>query len=52
MEQELTEKGLPEGKAAAPVAWYVYFSITQRKKNAKYQLEYNLNGETLLLPLS
>jgi hypothetical protein len=52
MEKELTEKGLPEGKAAAPVAGYLYFSVPQRKKNAKYQLEYNLNGEKLLLPLS
>jgi hypothetical protein len=52
MQKELTEKGLPEGKAAAPVAGYLYFSIPKRKKNAKYQLEYNLNGEKLLLPLS
>ena len=51
MEIELKEKGLPEGKASAPVAGHLYFPISN-KKNAKYQLEYMLNGEkvTLLLP--
>lgn len=51
MEKELDEKGLPVGKAAAPVAGYLYFSIHDRKKDAKYQLEFNFNGEKLLLPL-
>jgi hypothetical protein len=51
MEKELDEKGLPVGKAAAPVAGYLYFSIHDRKKNAKYQLEFNFNGEKLVLPL-
>lgn len=51
MEKELGEKGLPVGKAAAPVAGYLYFSIHDRKKDAKYQLEFNFNGEKLVLPL-
>ncbi len=50
-EKELDEKGLPVGKTAAPVAGYLYFSIHDRKKDAKYQLEFNFNGEKLLLPL-
>jgi hypothetical protein len=52
METELSQKGLPEGKAIAPVAGYLYFSIPKRKKSAKYELEYNLNGNKLVLPLS
>jgi hypothetical protein len=52
MEIELSLKGLPEGKVAAPVAGYLYFSIRERKKNTKYRLEYNLNSEKLVLPLS
>jgi len=51
MEKELDEKGLPLGKAAAPVAGYLYFSIHDRKKDAKYQLEFNFNGAKLVLPL-
>jgi|GEM_PF-746080 len=51
MEKELVQKGLPEGKTAAPVAGYLYFSMHDRKKNAKYQLEYNFNGEKLVLPM-
>jgi len=51
METELSQKGLPEGKTAAPVAGYLYFSIHNRKKDAKYQLEYNFNGEKLVLLL-
>jgi hypothetical protein len=51
MEKELVQKGLPEGKTAAPVAGYLYFSMRDRKKNAKYQLEYDFNGEKLVLSL-
>ena len=51
MEKELDQKGLPEGKTAVPVAGYLYFSLRDRKKDAKYQLEYNFNGEKLVLPL-
>ena len=35
METELSEKGLPEGTASAPVAGHLYFPIS-KKKNAKY----------------
>lgn len=52
MELELGEKGLPEGTATAPVAGYVYFSTSARKKgNLPYQLEYTLNGSKLYLRL-
>jgi len=51
METELSQKGLPQGKTTTPVAGYLYFSIHNRKKDAKYQLEYNFNGEKLVLPL-
>jgi hypothetical protein len=52
MEKELSQKGLPEGRVAAPIAGYLYFFIPKRLKNTKYRLEYNLNGEKLVLPLS
>ncbi len=50
MELELREKSLPEGNAASPVAGYLYFTISP-KKNKKYQFEYNLNGNKVVLPL-
>ncbi|HET8826190.1 MAG TPA: hypothetical protein VFM77_13725 [Terriglobales bacterium] len=46
METELSEKGLPEGDAAKPVAGYLYFQIP-KSKNAKYELQYKLNGNTV-----
>ena len=52
MELELTEKGLPEGSTAAPVSGYLYFPLSSRKKKDAYQIEYVLNGETIVLPLS
>jgi hypothetical protein len=48
MELELREKGLPEGATAAPVSGYIYFSQL-KKKNAKYQLEYTVNGEKVVM---
>ena len=51
METELSEKGLPEGTAAAPVAGYLYFSLPHRK-HMVYQLQYVLNGEKVLLTLN
>lgn len=51
METELSQKALPEGKTSAPVSGYLYFSIHNRKKDAKYKLEYNLNGEKLVFTL-
>ena len=50
LELELSEKGLPQGNTAAPVSGYIYFSVTQ-KKNAKYQLEYMLGGNKVVLAL-
>jgi hypothetical protein len=50
VETELTEKGLPEGNATAPVAGYLYFPMTV-KKNARYDLEYRLRGQKVTLRL-
>jgi hypothetical protein len=50
MEAELSEKGLPEGAASTPVAGYVYFPVSSKKKNA-VQLEYKLGGEKVVLAL-
>jgi hypothetical protein len=50
MELELREKGLPEGNTASPVSGYLYFTLPQHK-NAKYQLEYMLNGNKMTLGL-
>jgi hypothetical protein len=51
METELSEKGLPEGSAAAPVAGYLYFSLP-RSKQVVYQLQYVLNGQKMSLALN
>jgi hypothetical protein len=48
METELSEKGLPEGTTATPVAGYLYFPISRVKKDT-YQLEYMLNGKSVKL---
>lgn len=50
MQTELSEKGLPEGTASAPVAGYLYFPLT-KKKNAPLQLECALNGNKVVLTL-
>lgn len=47
---KMTEKSLPQGKAAAPVSGYLYFSV-ETKKGEKYQLEYTVNGKSVVLPL-
>lgn len=51
IERELSEKGLSEAKIAMPVSGYLYFSLRKQKKDAKYRLEYVVNGETLNLQL-
>jgi len=51
METELSEKGLPEGSASAPVSGYVYFPV-ERKKNQTLTLEYRMGGEKVELRLS
>jgi hypothetical protein len=50
METELSEKGLPEGTAPAPVAGHLYFPI-ERKKNVKYQIEYTVHEKKIVIPL-
>lgn len=47
---KMTEKALPQGKATGPVSGYLYFSVETRK-GEKYQLEYTLNGKSVVLPL-
>lgn len=50
MQTELSEKGLPEGTASAPVAGYLYFPLT-KKKNTPLQLECALKGNKVVLTL-
>ncbi|HEX2662779.1 MAG TPA: hypothetical protein VHM93_08090 [Candidatus Acidoferrum sp.] len=50
MQTELSEKGLPEGTASAPVAGYLYFPLT-KKKNTPLQLDCALNGSKVVLTL-
>ena len=52
VEAELTDKGLPEGKASSPVAGYLYFPILSRKKHTAFQLDYETNGNSVMLQLS
>jgi hypothetical protein len=51
METELNEKALPEGTAKSPVAGYVYFQLSPKNKNAKYQLHYTVDGQQLSMAL-
>jgi hypothetical protein len=50
METELSEKGLPEGTATAPVAGYIYFPVSNKKGTTRV-LEYTLNGKKMVLTL-
>ncbi len=52
-EVELSEKGLPEGAASKPIAGYLYFPVSSKKdqKSGARQLEYQLNGSKIVLPL-
>lgn len=50
METELAEKGLSEGAATAPVAGYIYFPVSPKKK-ADYQLEYLIEGKKIVVPV-
>lgn len=52
VEAELTDKGLPEGKASSPVAGYLYFPILSRKKHTVLQLNYETSGSRTILQLS
>jgi hypothetical protein len=51
MEAELSEKGLPEGTTSTPVAGYIYFPISSKRKNSSHQLEYRLGENKVVLSL-
>lgn len=51
MELELTKKGLPEGSVSTPVAGYLYFPLTKKRKKVPRQLECTLAGEKITLAL-
>jgi hypothetical protein len=50
LQVRMMEKALPEGDTISPVAGYIYFSA-EKKKDARYELEYTLNGKKIVLPL-
>jgi hypothetical protein len=51
IERELRAKALPGGKAVEPVSGYLYFLTPKHKRNAKYRLEYLIDGNLLNLSL-
>jgi hypothetical protein len=51
MERQLSEKALPEAKISVPVAGYLFFPIAKQTKGAKYQLQYTVKGQTLVIDL-
>lgn len=50
IEEELSDKSLPEWNLTHPVAGYLYFPITP-KRGEHYTLDLTTNGETVSLPL-
>ena len=52
MELELSEKGLPDEAASAPVAGYLYFALPKDNKKASHELECTVNGQKLSLKLN
>jgi hypothetical protein len=52
MALELSEKELPDGKTSRPVGGYLYFPVPRKHKNVAYDLEYNLGGDKIVLPLT
>lgn len=52
MQLELSEKGLPQVAASAPVAGYIYFRLSKNNKKTPHYLEYTLNGKKLSLKLN
>jgi hypothetical protein len=40
MQQELSDKSLPDGKTADPVAGYLYFPMTPKARNSGLELQY------------
>jgi len=51
METELSEKGLPEGDASAPVSGYLYFPLSAKKKGTALQLKYILGDQPVVFTL-
>ena len=51
IERELADKSLPEAKISVPVSGYLYFSLPKQKKPVKYQLEYAIGDQKLILSL-
>jgi len=51
METELSEKVLPDGATARPVAGYLYFPFPGKKREGSYDLVYTYQGEKFGLPL-
>ena len=51
MALELSEKGIPQGKAGGPVCGHLYFPLTTKKKAPSYLLEYLVGGEKAVLKL-
>jgi hypothetical protein len=52
IEAELAQKGLPEGSASAPVAGFLYFPLSvKKKKKSTLQLQYELNDQTVVFSL-
>jgi hypothetical protein len=51
MEAELSDKSLPTGRIAAPIAGYLYFPLPQRKTVVAEELEFDNDLGTIRLPL-
>jgi hypothetical protein len=51
MEAELTDKSLPQGLTANPVAGYLYFPAPKKRTGAIYELEYSGLSEKITLQL-
>ena len=51
METELSEKVLPDGATARPIAGYLYFPFPGKKREGSYDLVYTYQGEKFVLPL-
>lgn len=48
VEAELTDKGLPEGKASSPVAGYLHFPILSKKRHIGLQADFETNRRVIL----
>jgi hypothetical protein len=50
MEQELSDKSLPEGSFSKPVAGYLFFPLSKKAPNLGQDLEFTVGGEKFLIP--